>query len=182
MRQQGVEAVSLRRIAERLHVTPMAIYRHFRTKDALMSALLDDFIRNAKVLPEQDLPWDRWLRHVGLATRDAFIREPGWLLLMSGLRLQGGGLEVLDACMDVMCRAGFSTRDSLEAFFALVHLSFGAASLEVTIRRIDLGQPFDVVADSAMLSKLPPINEIVGAHHIERSLDLLVEALERRLT
>jgi AcrR family transcriptional regulator len=38
----GIDAVSLRRVAAKVDVTPMAIYRHFADKDALIDALVID--------------------------------------------------------------------------------------------------------------------------------------------
>jgi len=38
----GIDAVSLRRVAAKVDVTPMAIYRHFANKDALIDALVID--------------------------------------------------------------------------------------------------------------------------------------------
>ena len=40
--QGGVEAVSMRRIAEKAGITPMAIYKHYPDKDALLNALMLD--------------------------------------------------------------------------------------------------------------------------------------------
>ena len=40
--QGGVEAVSTRRIAEKVGITPMAIYKHYPDKDALLNALMLD--------------------------------------------------------------------------------------------------------------------------------------------
>ncbi len=39
--EEGVEAVTMRRVAERVGVTATALYRHFEGKDALLSAVLD---------------------------------------------------------------------------------------------------------------------------------------------
>src|SRR5829696_2352994 len=39
-RKAGVDALSIRRVAAAVDLTPMAIYRHFRDKDALIDALV----------------------------------------------------------------------------------------------------------------------------------------------
>ncbi|WP_266168769.1 TetR/AcrR family transcriptional regulator [Dyella subtropica] len=38
----GADAVTMRRVAEAVGITPMAIYRHFPTRDALLKRLSDD--------------------------------------------------------------------------------------------------------------------------------------------
>jgi AcrR family transcriptional regulator len=39
--QEGPEAVSMRRIAKAVRITPMAIYRHYPDRDALLNAIAD---------------------------------------------------------------------------------------------------------------------------------------------
>jgi AcrR family transcriptional regulator len=39
--REGLDAVSMRRVADEVGLTPMALYRHFRDKDALLDALVD---------------------------------------------------------------------------------------------------------------------------------------------
>jgi AcrR family transcriptional regulator len=40
-RKAGIEALSLRAVAREVGITPMAIYRHFRDKNALIAALVE---------------------------------------------------------------------------------------------------------------------------------------------
>ena len=45
----GADAVSMRRVADAVGITPMAIYRHFSSRDALLKQLSDDsFQTNAR--------------------------------------------------------------------------------------------------------------------------------------
>ena len=58
----GIDAVSLRQVAAKVHVTPMAIYRHFADKDALIDALVVDALdrwsdRLAAIDEEDPLVW-----------------------------------------------------------------------------------------------------------------------------
>lgn len=66
----GYEATSLREIAEDVGVTKAALYYHFKTKDEIVSSLIDDRI----AVLEELLAWGRTLPH----TRDGrveFIRR-----------------------------------------------------------------------------------------------------------
>lgn len=40
--REGADAVTMRRVAERVGITPMAIYRHFPNREALLKRLSDD--------------------------------------------------------------------------------------------------------------------------------------------
>jgi len=74
----GVEAVSMRRIAEKVGITPMAIYKHYPDKDALLNALmLDGFAaweaRVEKIREREPLAW---LPAMGEAFLDFALTEP----------------------------------------------------------------------------------------------------------
>jgi AcrR family transcriptional regulator len=60
--EAGPEGLSMRRIAEKVGITPMAIYRHYADKDALLNALmLDGFAaweaRVEKISTTETLAW-----------------------------------------------------------------------------------------------------------------------------
>ena len=63
LRKQGPAGLSLRQVAGKVGVTPMAVYRHFRDKDHLLDALVaDGFARWEGYLAEAvraDAPWAR---------------------------------------------------------------------------------------------------------------------------
>jgi AcrR family transcriptional regulator len=51
---QGIAALSMRHLADRLQLTPMALYRHFANKDALLDAVADRYFTELGV---------RWKTH-----------------------------------------------------------------------------------------------------------------------
>ena len=76
--QDGAEGVSMRRIAEKVGITPMAIYKHYPDKDALLNALmLDGFAawetRVAALKASEPLAW---LEQMGHAFLDFALGEP----------------------------------------------------------------------------------------------------------
>ena len=76
--QGGVEAVSMRRIAEKVGITPMAIYKHYPDKDALLNALmLDGFaVWEARVEALKASEPLAWLQAMGEAFLDFALDEP----------------------------------------------------------------------------------------------------------
>jgi AcrR family transcriptional regulator len=89
----GPGGVSMRRIAEKVGITPMAIYKHYPDKDALLNALmLDGFVAwEAKVAAIETTAPLVWLEQMGLAFLDFALNEPrryeaAFLLKASGVR------------------------------------------------------------------------------------------------
>jgi AcrR family transcriptional regulator len=76
--RKGREGLSLRDIAKDVGITPMAIYRHYADKQALIDALvldaLDEWSERAKAVP-RDNP-HRWFERMGDAFLDFAFEKP----------------------------------------------------------------------------------------------------------
>ncbi len=74
----GIEAVSLRDVARAVGITPMAIYRHYANKQALIDALvldaLGEWSARAEAVPRGDP--QAWLVHMGDAFVDFALEKP----------------------------------------------------------------------------------------------------------
>jgi AcrR family transcriptional regulator len=74
----GLEGLSLREVARRVGITPMAIYRHYATKEALVDALvldaLDEWWTCVAAIP-QAAPLE-WLRKIGAAHLEFALVKP----------------------------------------------------------------------------------------------------------
>lgn len=98
--QDGADGVSMRRIADKVGITPMAIYRHYPDKDALLNALmLDGFASwEARVEALPDTGPLGWLQGMGEAFLDFALTEPrryeaAFLLKASAARKYPGDFE-----------------------------------------------------------------------------------------
>ena len=82
---EGVEAVTMRRIADRIEYSPTAIYFHFKDKEALLRELCDtdfrDFALGFAVMAEIADPVER-LRQSGYAYIDFGMKNPSHYRLM----------------------------------------------------------------------------------------------------
>src|SRR3990172_6075176 len=60
----GIEAVSLRRLARALEVTPMAIYRHVRNKSHLLDLMVEWLLDQVDLAPAGTATWQDRLRRL----------------------------------------------------------------------------------------------------------------------
>ncbi|MEV4277223.1 TetR/AcrR family transcriptional regulator [Actinoplanes xinjiangensis] len=74
--RDGPAAMSMRRIATDLGCDPMAIYRHFPNREALLDAVADLALTDVTD-PGPGLPWDQRLSAILGAVRAAALRHPG---------------------------------------------------------------------------------------------------------
>lgn len=75
---EGVEVVSMRRVADHLGVVPMALYKHVADKEDLLDGMIDLVL--AEIAPPDpglgDGDWQGRVRHTARAARDVVQRHP----------------------------------------------------------------------------------------------------------
>ena len=78
---EGFEAVSMRRLAAELDAGTMTLYHYVRTKDELLTLVVDAFLGEVVLSPTQRLPrdWRAAITMIARRTRDALRRHP-WIL------------------------------------------------------------------------------------------------------
>jgi len=136
IQKEGFDALSFRKLATALKVTPMAIYRHFDNKNDLLAGLLDQFITKAQVLPKNGHAptWQDW---VYLSSQNMYLalsNEPGWLPLLGQVPLKASALTVLDEFVKTLTSNGFTREQASQAFIAILQMLFGAALMKQQIK------------------------------------------------
>jgi AcrR family transcriptional regulator len=123
-------AISIRALGTALGVDPTAVYRHFRGKDDLMRALLDEV--QAVALAEaaaMEGDWRDRLRALSHATLDTFVQYPAIALEATVLTTNGPAeLATIEYILAAFAEAGLSGSDLVRhyALFASFVLSEAA--------------------------------------------------------
>jgi AcrR family transcriptional regulator len=78
---RGLDGVSMRTVAERLGVTPMALYHHVPNKEALLDALVERLLAELPI-PDPTLPWEERVRALGSSLRATAARHPDVFLML----------------------------------------------------------------------------------------------------
>lgn len=79
---EGLDAVSIRRIAGELQARPMSLYAHIESKDDLLALMHDEVVRET-LLPEVPADWREAMRAIARATRASALRHP-WIIAAFG--------------------------------------------------------------------------------------------------
>ncbi|MEO0492057.1 MAG: TetR/AcrR family transcriptional regulator C-terminal domain-containing protein [Actinomycetota bacterium] len=72
---EGVDALTMRRLADELGYKVMALYRHVANKDELLASMVDE-VAAAILVPGADTPPLQGIREHCISTRDVFVRHP----------------------------------------------------------------------------------------------------------
>lgn len=75
-KHDGVDALTLRPLAARLHVSAPALYRHVASRRALLGLMVERLLAETPAAPS-DLPWDDALRTVARRLREVYGPFPG---------------------------------------------------------------------------------------------------------
>lgn len=129
--EQGVDRLTMRRLAAELGVTPNSLYTYFPHKEALLDALLDDLLAGVEAPDPAEGDWRDGLVRVMDSSRrlllahpqlaSAFIARPG--LGPNAVRLGERSLELLR-------RGGLEGERAAEALRILLVYSLGFAAFQ----------------------------------------------------
>jgi TetR/AcrR family transcriptional regulator, tetracycline repressor protein len=108
---EGVDALTIRRLAQELGVTPMALYWHFRNKDELLNGLSDQFWSEIDTDVDAAAPWPDQLRALLDSLVQVLRTHPSASqLLVSGEKQSPAALEAIEVTLEVLSRGGFDPR------------------------------------------------------------------------
>ncbi|MES4908051.1 MULTISPECIES: TetR/AcrR family transcriptional regulator [unclassified Streptomyces] len=141
--EQGLEAVSMRAVADRVGVTPMALYRHVSDKAALLDGIAGRLL--ASLLPPDEREvragegegraaepraWDERLRGLAYACREVARRHP-WVahLLFSRPAVTPDAVRAVDVIYTALVDAGVPDREvpRLERLISTFVIGFAAS-------------------------------------------------------
>lgn len=111
--REGLEAVTIRRLAQDNSVTPMALYWHFKDKDAVLDGIAERIFASVDLPEATDAAWDAELRDALEAVLAAIRPHPlvGDLLAPRVMRSEPG-LVLSERVIGMLRRAGFSASDA----------------------------------------------------------------------
>ena len=126
---EGLEALSMRRLAQELDVWPMSLYTYFRDKDELLDAIAAH-AAGAVALPDEADTWRERLRSLLRGVRDAVAGDPAGAGLARAF-LTPEALRLSEAALAILDEAGFARRDAVSAWRALWAYTYGFATFRV---------------------------------------------------
>lgn len=193
---EGMAAITMRRVATTLEVTPMSLYNHVADKAELLDLMLDYVIGDLVRASANDTgSWEDRLRAVARRNHDLWKRHPVFAqVYVDGVTIGPYGLANIERIVGILRDAGFRDEDAAEAFFVLFHYSV-ASILVGPAKPVDPSRRdsrSDGTVDSIVdlyFSALPRTeipNVVAAVPHMPRDafefgLELLIDGLRQRL-
>jgi AcrR family transcriptional regulator len=133
MDQEGLEAVSMRRVAREVGVEAMSLYNHVRDKEDLVDGLCVRVMRDFR-FAEDDLPWDERARVAAREWRRVLKLHPNVITLFSERRkpiTDPDALRPMEHALGILHEAGLSDRDAARMFNVIGGYIMGFVMMEV---------------------------------------------------
>jgi AcrR family transcriptional regulator len=188
----GLEALSMRTLAEMLGVAPMAPYRHIASKDDLIDAMVDVVFSEIGV-PSGGGDWKTAMRRRAIAVRDALSRHPWAVGLMESRRKPGpANLRHHDAVIGRLRAAGFEVAMAAHAYSLLDSYIYGFALTKLNLpfqSSEEVGDVAETMLQPFPVNEYPNLVEFLTDHvmkpgydygdEFECGLDVILDGIER---
>lgn len=182
--EEGLDALTMRHLAETIGVATMSLYSHVATKEDVIRGVLN-LVTGEFTLPAPDAPpWDA-LRMINREFRRTALRHPNLVpLIMQAPPTGVAALRTLDAALDALRRAGIDPALTASAYRLSASFAIGFVSLECG----GYFRPVDVAAGGALppieLSDVPRVAEMAqylaewnADEEFERGLEAVISVL-----
>jgi AcrR family transcriptional regulator len=114
---EGLDAVSLRRLATELGVTPMALYRHVKDKQDLVNAMYEAIVDDFGVQPDVR-PGVKWTTRLRRSLMNAIALHNRPVALPLAIAYSGSGSPAIwrlfEDGLNILVGAGFTRREAVE--------------------------------------------------------------------
>jgi AcrR family transcriptional regulator len=196
----GVDALSMRKIAQALGVVPMALYKHVANKNELLDGMIDVLVLEIDP-PAGDPDWKTVIRRRVLSARRMLLRHP-WASEVIESRMKARAsptpvvMEYLDSMIGIFRAGGFSI-DLVHHAMHVMGSRLMGFSQELFVDNSDREPDPDAMPPEEMAARYPHITElamavahdqesVVGSgcddqFEFEFALDLTLDGLERLL-
>ena len=193
--EAGMGSLTMRRLADRLHVEPMSLYYHVAGKDEILDGMVD-LVFGEVELPLADAEWKTAMRDRAASARDALRRHP-WAIGLMDSRLNAGQatLRHHDAIIGCLRGAGFSIELAAHANSAIDSYLYGFAMQELSLPFSSPEETAEMAAtflDQFPAQAFPHLAELTTEHvlqpgydygdEFEFGLNLILDGLERAHT
>jgi len=176
----GLDALSMRRLAAELGVQAASLYSHYPTKDHVLDAVANLLTRQVDASGFADGDWRTGLRTWARSYRDALAAHPNAVpLVASGAGQRDDFLAMANAVHGGLVQAGWPPRYATMIAGSVKYLVIGAASTPFASGFADDVQVYlDRYPNLTQAHRLRADAERIDHDSFELGLDALVRGLE----
>lgn len=190
--EDGLESLSMRKLAQSLSVKAMSLYNYVTNRDDILDGIVDIVVSEIE-LPDMDggADWQPAMRRRATSAHTVLLRHP-WatMAMMSRLNVGPAMLRYVDATLGCLCKAGFSDEMADHAWNAIDSHIYGF-TLQALNFPLDAAEYPEVAAnyvENLPADQYPYLNQLTqhviagrydGLHDFAFGLELLLTGLDK---
>ena len=164
---EGIDALTMRRLAATLKVNPMSLYHHLPNKAAVLAGLAELVFAGLELPdPGDAVPWEEQLKDAARAYRDGLRAHPNLALqvLSDPSAVSNVVVVTMEPFYRALDRAGLTARQIFEAANTLIDFIHGFSLGETSVRAETFELAPDLLARVRALpkDKAPTLTRIVN--------------------
>jgi AcrR family transcriptional regulator len=192
MDEEGLEAVSMRRVGRELGVEAMSLYNHVKDKDDLLGGVIEAVMSDYEFPAEAD-EWKETARRAARAWRNLLKAHPIVITLMSEQREPMTSVEVLrpmEYALGILRGAGLPEEETVRAFrafggyiqgYVLAEVANMYGGQEMTVHPEDVARMLPLDQLPHVAANLSHLFRCDFDEEFEYGLDLMIRGLEAKL-
>ncbi|ASJ73258.1 TetR/AcrR family transcriptional regulator C-terminal domain-containing protein [Granulosicoccus antarcticus] len=187
----GVDAVTIRKLADSLNAKPMSIYHHLSNKEMIVDCMVDTVFSEI-TLPRADAHWKEAIYERSASARAVLAGHPWAVPLMESRRSPGPAtLKQHDAVIGCLRNGGLSIAMTAHAYALIDAFVYGFAIQEASLPATsgpEMAELAESVMEAAPMEDYPNLMEFASEHvmqpgydfgrEFEFGLDLILDSLE----
>jgi AcrR family transcriptional regulator len=188
--RHGLEALSMRRLADQLNVGTMTLYGYFGSKDDLLDAVIDAAVADRERVNLEG-PWQDQLRRLMQATRRGLGRHPSLVKVRAERPvLRPEALRFAESGLTILRGAGLSKSEAARAFRLLFTYVFGYVSFSPQHAAEEAGRESRAATAALPPDEYPTLTDsadeladaMAGDATFDFGLDLIIDGIAARLS
>jgi AcrR family transcriptional regulator len=129
--RQSVDELTIRSLSKQLEVTPMAVYRHFKNKQEIISGLWEVVVQDSAPSVHCTKPWQQWLIQTFGNIRQALLQHPGVMPLLGPYAGAGPHAQrVINDILEQLHSLGLDPAQCVSHFHSLISYTLGSVTIE----------------------------------------------------
>ncbi|MFG2040420.1 TetR/AcrR family transcriptional regulator [Dactylosporangium sp. NPDC048998] len=170
--ERGLDALSMRAVAQHLGLTPMALYGYFRSKDELLDGVVGRLLSEIPA-PPAGIGWRETLERMAYGLREVAARHPAVLpLLLTRPAISPAAMRIVDITYEALLAAGIPPQQAPRLERMLSTFVIGHTLSEVS------GRFGDGTLDPQARRAQVPAEQIPGHHALAEHLDTPIDWTE----
>ncbi|WP_235844627.1 TetR/AcrR family transcriptional regulator C-terminal domain-containing protein [Cupriavidus agavae] len=132
LEEEGLEGLTMRKLAQALQIQAPSLYWHFESKSALLDGMADALVESVAVtVADDNQPWDNRMRQIAGELRQALLKRRDGARVFAGTYVVTDNmLRISENMIDALVKAGFPSGRAATLSFSIAYYVLGFVTEE----------------------------------------------------